>query len=135
MQHFHTCKSRFVFAGTWIQFYKAGLTGTSRAQGAAQAIEDAATLGVLMKGVTKRSQVPGILDKFQEIRKPRTGYVRMRSRKMREINGMPDGPHQQERDRRMRDGTPCDGFPIPWADPVLQDFLFGYDVTEEVTSA
>lgn len=42
---------------------------------------------------------------------------------------MPDGPEQRERDRRFREEEPGVGVgsPNPWADPVMQRWLFGYD--------
>lgn len=48
---------------------------------------------------------------------------------------MPDGPRQQERDRQMLEEEPFEGFPNRWADPVFQQFLFGYDAKEEVEKA
>ena len=50
---------------------------------------------------------------------------------MRLINSMPDGPLQQERDRQLLHHAPFEGYPNPWADPVAQKFMFGYDAYRE----
>ena len=50
---------------------------------------------------------------------------------------MHDDARQQERDRQLMeyDRNPFEGYPNKWKDPVFQEWLWGYDVQEEVTSA
>ena len=48
---------------------------------------------------------------------------------------MHDGESQSERDRQMLEEEPFEGFPNPWADPIFQDWLFGYDAEKEVEGA
>jgi salicylate hydroxylase len=48
---------------------------------------------------------------------------------------MHDGLRQAERDRQMLEYEPFEGFPNRWADPVFQQWLFGYDAHEEVEKA
>lgn len=48
---------------------------------------------------------------------------------------MPDGEEQRERDRKLTEFEPFEGYPNRWADPVFQKFLFGYDAEEEVEKA
>jgi salicylate hydroxylase len=66
------------------------------AQGAAQAIEDAAVLaGCLAEGETDPAAA---LSRYEAIRKPRTTRVQRISHDRQHINHLPDGPEQQTRD-------------------------------------
>lgn len=105
------------------------------AQGAAQAVEDAAVLSGLLSHLEFKSQLPDILSIFERHRKSRAMHVKHRTLATREINGMVDGPLQQERDRQLSEHEPFDGYPNPLADPIFSDWLFGYDATEEVEKA
>lgn len=105
------------------------------AQGAAQAIEDAAFLSGLLSHLELKSQMPDILSIFERHRKTRAMQVKHRSLATREINGMVDGPLQQERDRQLSEHSPFDGYPNPLADPTFSEWLFGYDAAEEVEKA
>ncbi|CAD6594480.1 MAG: hypothetical protein ASARMPREDX12_009038 [Alectoria sarmentosa] len=102
-----------------------------RAQGAAQAFEDAAVLSALFTKIHHKSQIPDVLAIYERLRKPRAIALKERSRTMRDINGMPDGPLQQERDRQLLQHAPFEGYPNPWADPVAQNWMFGYDAYKE----
>lgn len=101
-----------------------------RAQGAAQAFEDAAVLGSLFSHVKDREQIPGLLTKFQQIRMSRSMKVLRRSAAMREVFGMPDGIAQHERDAQIA-MDPHEGCPIALADPVFQKWLWGYNAVED----
>ena len=68
------------------------------AQGAAQAIEDAAVLAGLLSYLESKCQIPDILSIFERHRKIRTMKVKHRSSVTRMINNIVDGPLQQERD-------------------------------------
>ncbi len=48
---------------------------------------------------------------------------------------MTDGERQQERDRQLTEHEPFEGYPNRWADPVFQEWLFGYDAFTEVDKA
>ena len=105
-----------------------------RAQGAAQAFEDAAVLGSLFSHVKDREQIPGLLTRFQQIRMSRSMEVLRRSASMREVFGMPDGIAQQERDAQItRD--PYEGCPIALADPVFQKWLWSYNAIEDANGS
>ena len=105
------------------------------AQGAAQAVEDAAVLSGLLSHLELKSQLPDVLSIFEQHRKTRAMRVKHRTLATREINGMVDGPLQQERDRQLSEHEPFDGYPNPLADPIFSDWLFGYDATKEVEKA
>ena len=48
---------------------------------------------------------------------------------------MVDGDRQRERDRQLTQQEPFEGYPNRWADPVFQEWLFGYDAFAEVDQA
>ena len=107
----------------------------SRAQGAAQAVEDGAVLGALFERLSSRSQLPDLLTIYEALRKSRTTRVVKGSTALRDIFHMLDGEQQSERDRQLLEEEPFEGFPNPWADPVFQEWLFGYDFEKEVEGA
>ncbi|KAJ5104580.1 hypothetical protein NUU61_001927 [Penicillium alfredii] len=105
------------------------------AQGAALAVEDAATLSVLFGSMKDKSQIPDILTVFETIRKPRAVEMNCRVGMARDIWSMPDGALQRERDRQLREYEPYDGYPNVLADPALTEWAFGYDAFEEARKA
>ena len=108
------------------------------AQGAAMAVEDGAVLGALFEKIEGSHQIPDLLIVYETIRKPRTTKVVQGSSHFgRTVFHLQDGPHQQERDRQMLefDNKRFEGYPNRWADPVFQNFLFGYDAFAEADKA
>ncbi|KAL8829007.1 MAG: hypothetical protein Q9170_006356 [Blastenia crenularia] len=105
------------------------------AQGAAQAVEDGAVLGALFQRLEDNSQLPHALLIYERLRKSRTTRVVQGSTWLQDIFHMPDGPRQHERDRHLTQREPFEGYPNPWADPVFQPYLFGYDADKEVEEA
>jgi salicylate hydroxylase len=74
------------------------------AQGAAQALEDGATLAVCLEGAG-REAVPEALRRYEALRLPRASRLQAMSRANKTNFHLPDGPEQEERDRRMTNGT------------------------------
>ena len=74
------------------------------AQGAAQAIEDGATLTACLVG-TSRADVPTALHHYEQIRLPRASRVQDMSAGNKTRFHLPDGPEQQERDAQMATGS------------------------------
>ena len=105
------------------------------AQGAAQGIEDAVVLATMLAHISDKAQIPDIIAMYEGLRKPHALKLKCRSLEMREINSMRDGPLQQERDLQCVQREPFEGYPIPWADPVFQKWMYGYDACEEATKA
>ncbi|KAI9734836.1 MAG: hypothetical protein M1834_001915 [Cirrosporium novae-zelandiae] len=107
------------------------------AQGAAQAVEDGAVLGLLLGRIQHSSQIPDILTIYEFMRKPRTTRVVKGSTNLRDIFHFPDGDLQKERDRQLveHQNAPFEGYPNRWRDPVFQEYLFGYDCEKEVENA
>jgi salicylate hydroxylase len=72
------------------------------AQGGGQAIEDAATIGVLL-GDAEPADVPARLARYSALRAPRARRVQEIARLNAVQNALPDGPLQQTRDERLGD--------------------------------
>jgi salicylate hydroxylase len=102
------------------------------AQGAALGVEDGGVLGGLLGKIQSKEDVPRVLALYEEMRRSRTSAVVEASTKQRSIFHMRDGPQQEDRDRIMLTYPSQPGHPNPWADPVMQEFLFGYDADDEV---
>ena len=75
------------------------------AQGAAQAIEDAVVLADCLRG-TDHGSVRQALQRYEDIRRPRTSEVQVMSRGREVSNHLPDGPEQQQRDTAFANGDP-----------------------------
>lgn len=106
------------------------------AQGAAQAVEDAAALGILLSTLTSRTQIPLALATYQQSRKPRAEIVQQSGTQNRITLHFPDGPEQLARDDQfrasMRQASGGEN-PDKWADRETQRFLWGWDA--EVVAA
>jgi salicylate hydroxylase len=72
------------------------------AQGAAQAIEDGATLAAVLSRTDDPVQA---LARYEELRKPRTAAIQAVARGNKTRNHLPDGPEQQARDAAMTSGA------------------------------
>jgi salicylate hydroxylase len=89
------------------------------AQGAAQAIEDGAALAACLAGADGRD-IPRALQRYEALRLPRTARIQAMSADNKTRFHLPDGPQQQERDRRMASGgTDWSASAIAW--------LYGHD--------
>ena len=73
------------------------------AQGAAQAIEDAATLAAVL--AQSAADVPQALRRYESLRLPRTARIQTIAAGNKMRNHLPDGPQQRERDARMASGA------------------------------
>ncbi|HTR86359.1 MAG TPA: FAD-dependent monooxygenase [Reyranella sp.] len=69
------------------------------AQGAAQSIEDGATLAALLAATP--DEIPTVLRRYEEIRKPRATRLQQASAANRTRFHLPDGPDQEARDAAM----------------------------------
>ena len=74
------------------------------AQGAAQAIEDGATLAACLAGLTSRG-VPDALVRYEKLRLPRATRLQAMSRANKANFHLADGPEQAARDARMSNGA------------------------------
>ena len=85
------------------------------AQGAAQAIEDAAVLARCL--ATGIGDPAAALKRYEELRIPRTTRLQAVSHGRSEINHLPDGPEQRERDAAFARGDPL----------LANSWIYGYD--------
>lgn len=95
------------------------------AQGAAQAIEDAAVLTV---SLSLAEDVPTALGVYEAVRKSRGEAIQNSAATTRQALHLPDGPEQEKRDKAIA-GTGAN--PDLWADHVWQDFMWGVDVMKD----
>ena len=73
------------------------------AQGAAQAVEDGATLTACL--LRDREDIPEALRLYEELRLPRASKIQGLSAANKIRFHLPDGPEQQERDEQMASGS------------------------------
>ena len=73
------------------------------AQGAAQAVEDGATLTACL--LRERDDIPEALRTYERLRRPRASKIQGLSAANKIRFHLPDGPEQQERDEQMASGS------------------------------
>ncbi|KAI5119660.1 hypothetical protein M0805_007751 [Coniferiporia weirii] len=77
-----------------------------RAQGAAMAMEDAATLGVLFSQISSLAEISELGEAYQKLRVPRCAQAQNASRVNRQVFHMPDGEAQIARDLQLATANP-----------------------------
>ncbi|KAL3479960.1 hypothetical protein BJX99DRAFT_244625 [Aspergillus californicus] len=97
------------------------------AQGAAQAVEDAAALGVLLSEITSKQEIPLVLQAYEKSRKERAETVQQSGTMNRITLHLPDGPEQLARDEQFRASLNGGSNPDKWSDRQTQEFLWGWD--------
>ena len=94
-----------------------------KAQGAAQAIEDGATLAACLS-IIGAQDIPVALRRYEALRLARTARVQGESEANKTRHHLPDGPAQQARDAEMAlGGTDFSAEAVAW--------LYGYDAREQ----
>lgn len=113
------------------------------AQGAANAVEDAAVLTVALSLIESTDEIPSALVAYEAIRKSRGEAIQASASATQKVLHLPDGPEQEERDRKIKEstlaatslansaGTAEKRNPDLWADQQWQDFMWGVDVMKE----
>ncbi|KAJ5093491.1 Monooxygenase FAD-binding [Penicillium angulare] len=96
------------------------------AQGSAQAVEDAAALGVLLSNISSRREIPTALQVYERSRKERAETVQQSGSENRVTLHFPDGPEQIARDKQFR-AAASGSNPDKWTDRETQKFLWGWD--------
>ena len=86
------------------------------AQGAAQAIEDAAALAICLLATPE--DPAHALDVYQRLRMPRAGQIQALSHARKDINHLADGPQQRDRDAELARADAL----------VRSGWIYGYDV-------
>ena len=101
------------------------------AQGAAQAVEDAAVLGIALSKITTKDDIPVVLKAYELARKERAEKVQNTAGHTRTILHMPDGEEQLKRDQAFANVAVGGENPDPWGDPAAQKFLWSFDVEKD----
>lgn len=98
------------------------------AQGAAQSIEDGATIASVLETCKTAEDIPLALKDYEKRRKRRCEVIQQGARANSHIWHMPDGDEQEERDAFMR-APPEEKrrHPNQWSDPKFQKWMFGWD--------
>lgn len=117
-----------VYKGTNVPFF------LFHEKGAAQAIEDGATLGVLFSQIESVDEIPDLLKLYEKIRRPRAEKIQKGALDNGDIWHMPDGDDQIARDKAMKIVVSDDTVqkvhvknPNQWSDGDFQPWLFGHD--------
>jgi salicylate hydroxylase len=92
------------------------------AQGAAQAVEDAASLRQCLAG---DADLKSALKRYEEIRLPRASLVQAKTREHQYILHIEDGEEQKERDQQMIKNA--DENPVFWGYDDRRNWLFSHD--------
>lgn len=101
------------------------------AQGAAQAVEDAAVLTEIIKKLESKDELHDALLVYEQIRKPRASRVVEASTYLgAHVYHLVDGPEQVKRDEQLL-ARPIVSNPFAWSDPYLRKWLFSYDAYAE----
>jgi salicylate hydroxylase len=96
------------------------------------ALEDGAFLGMVLGKIKKKEEVKHALKVYERARRQRATRIVERGNVQQYLYHLPDGPEQEERDRKLRmDPTPP-GEVLAWRDPEFAPYLLGYDVDEDV---
>jgi len=95
-----------------------------RAQGAAQATEDAATLAAALG---RFDNMDAALQAYERQRRPRAAYVARNTRVLQQWWHLHDGPERDRRDRMMQSDNKEN--PMFWGCSERRDWLFGHDAT------
>lgn len=93
------------------------------AQGAVQAVEDAAALGVVLSVISSREQIPLALSVYERSRKERAEKVQQSGSENRITLHLPDGPEQIARDALFRAAASGNN-PDKWSNRRTQEFLW-----------
>ena len=94
------------------------------AQGAAQAIEDAAVLGTCLAMIKNREDIPIALRVYELVRKERAETVQASAIQMRRSLHLHDGPDQQARDEMIRNVVRKGVNPDLWSDKAFQQWCW-----------
>ncbi|KAH8664831.1 putative salicylate hydroxylase [Ilyonectria robusta] len=97
------------------------------AQGAAQAVEDAAALGVILSSVKSKLEIPTALEFYQRTRKLRAETVQNFGTETRASLHLADGPEQIARDTLFATRSN----PDRWNDAASQQYLWSFDAERE----
>lgn len=97
------------------------------AQGAAQAVEDAAALGVMLAEISGKDQINRALRVYEQARKSRAETIQQLGSENRITLHLPDGPEQVARDQKFKLVSASGDNPDRWGDTTTQKLLWDWD--------
>ncbi|EEH09486.1 FAD binding domain-containing protein [Histoplasma capsulatum G186AR] len=100
------------------------------AQGAAQALEDAAALGVILSQAETVADIPFALQIYEKCRKERAEGIQQSGTENRITLHLPDGPEQVKRDEEFAASMQGAKSPDKWNDRETQRLLWSYDAED-----
>ena len=115
-----------------------------QAQGAAMAVEDGATLGILLGRLSHSEEISQsekhvlinpLLHLFETLRKKRTTTIVKGAIQNRTFFHMPDGPEQIQRDKTLSAVDWKEPCAWQWADIGYQKEMLGFDVPNDTNRA
>src|ERR1700712_2748694 len=94
------------------------------AQGAAQAVEDAASLRVVLSSISSKDEVPAALQAYEKAQKARAEHIQQSCLTTRAALHLHDGPEQEARDQKFKALSAGGGSDDKWGDPEFQNFIW-----------
>ena len=85
--------------------------------------------------MSDKRQIPDAVSIYENLRKPRLQFMQRMSHDIKTMYALPDGPQQEERDRQLQSPGPSQHYPVPWLDPIFQDWMYSYDAEDEADRA
>jgi salicylate hydroxylase len=101
------------------------------AQGAAQAVEDAAVLGIVLSKIKSKDEIPTALKAYEIARKERAEKVQGTAGYLRSVLHLHDGKAQTKRDTMFANVAHGGENPDLWGDPAAQRFLWSFDAAAD----
>lgn len=105
------------------------------AQGAAQGVEDAASLGVVLSSISSKEEVPLALKAYEKAQKARAEHIQQSCLTTRVALHLPDGPEQEARDLKFKALSAGGASDDKWGDPEMQRFLWTWDAEVKAEEA
>jgi salicylate hydroxylase len=93
-------------------------------QGAAQAVEDGAVLGVCLAMIDNKDQINTALKVYELVRKERAETVQISALKTRQVLHLHDGKEQEDRDDLLRNIAKGGSSPDLWSDKSFQKWCW-----------
>ncbi|CAF1435925.1 unnamed protein product [Rotaria magnacalcarata] len=104
------------------------------AQGAAQAVEDAAVLAVCLSMIESKDQIKTALQVYELVRKERAETVQTSATQTRQVLHLHDGQEQLERDNIIRNSSKGGPNPDLWSDRSFQQWCWSTDTQQQAFS-
>ncbi|KAJ7065478.1 hypothetical protein C8F01DRAFT_747108 [Mycena amicta] len=100
-------------------------------QGASQAIEDGAVLGVILSKLTDAADISAALRVYERLRKSRTEFLVAQAAAAGSALHLADPEAQAVRDEAFRQVANGGPNPDKWLDREVQDFVYGFECVED----